>query len=151
MLDDKIIIQVCKFGFLIFAFTLINCIGFGEPKIITAYRFYNDSNDTVELISQGIESNKINDSLIYEYFKNYCIDNYGYREIIEPHKYKDIQSIERWLYYIQENKISLVVLNTDSVNSIKSFDQGLINKCVEKIIPLKSDSLDDVDYEIHFK
>jgi len=144
------------FGLFIVISLLFRCAGIGEPKVIIAYRFYNDSNDTIEIFDQGVEIKEISDSSIFEHSKSYHIlkdtaKKEDYRQFIKPNSFEDIGSIEYWKTVIKEHKLYIAVLNIDSLKAIQTFKKGLVKSCVIKLIPLNSDSLEKNDYTIHFK
>ena len=138
---------------LLSGFSLVRCIGYGEPKVVIAYRVYNDTKDSIELRSF---CSKLTDSAIYDYAKplhNYKNEpsDIKNREFIKPLGFIDVQLIDNWKRVIKEHNFYVVIFNRDSIRKVKAFKAGLCQSCIIRTIPIVLDNLEKNNFEIHFR
>lgn len=138
---------------ILLSFFLIGCIN-PEPRIVNAYRIYNDTKDTIEVV-EFILRKDITDSVIFNYSQPYKVFKNGAkvkkeRVFINPLSSIPIELTSNWKEICKNNIIGVLILDKDSIKSIQSYKKGLINSCVLQFIQFGLDSLEKNNYEVHY-
>jgi hypothetical protein len=138
-------------------FFLYSCNNIGEPKVTKALKFTNHSQRKIDLLYNMMHY-ELTDSFLYNYSLPFHILNGGikaqnYREIIMPASSSFIELPLGWAKITKRkfnNKLPVLILNSDSISSISHFERGLNEKCLIKYIEIDIDTLNKNNGEIHF-